>query len=226
MRVLVVEDEARLAGSVARGLRHAAHAVDIAGTVAAAREKLAVGSYDAVVLDVVLPDGSGFALVEELRTAGKTFPILLLTARGAVEDRVHGLNQGADDYLVKPFALEELLARLRALARRVPVLRPETLRVADLIVDTAARRAERGGVPIELTTTEWGLLEFLARHQGQVCSRNQISLHVWDEKYIPFSNVIDAYVARLRRKIDGPGRPALLHTIRGAGYLLGLRPAS
>ncbi|HTL06439.1 MAG TPA: response regulator transcription factor [Gemmatimonadales bacterium] len=226
MRVLVVEDEARLAGSVAKGLRQAAHAVDIAGSAGAAREKLAQGSYDAVVLDVMLPDGSGFALVEELRAAGKTLPILMLTARGAVEDRVQGLDRGADDYLVKPFALAELVARLRALSRRVPVLRPETLQVSDLTVDTAARRAARGGTPIELTVTEWGLLEFLARHQGQVCSRSQISLHVWDEKYVPFSNVIDAYIARLRRKLDQPGRPPLLHTIRGAGYLLGPRPDS
>ncbi len=223
MRVLVVEDEGRLAASVAKGLRQAAHAVDLADTLVMARAKLAQGSYDAVVLDVMLPDGSGFDLARELRTAGQRVPILMLTARDAVEDRVRGLDHGADDYLVKPFALEELLARLRALARRTPELRPETITVLDLSIDTGARTAERAGRRVELTTTEYALLEYLARHPGEVCGRSQISAHVWDESYDAFSNVIDVYIARLRKKIDGPGRASLIHTIRGAGYSLGVR---
>ncbi len=225
MRLLVVEDEARLAASIAKGLRQAAHAVDVAGSLSAARGKLNLESYDAVVLDLVLPDGSGLDLARELRGAQFRIPILMLTARGSVEDRVQGLDSGADDYLVKPFALEELLARLRALRRRAPVLQPELLRVSDLIVDTRSRGAERAGHAIELTTTEYALLEYLARHTGAVCGRAEISTHVWDEQYDPFSNVIDVYVARLRKKIDLPGLPPLLHTIRGAGYLLGLRRA-
>ena len=223
MRILMVEDEPRLAASVAKGLRQAAHAVDIAGSLAEARDKLVAGGYDALILDLMLPDGSGLALAQELRAAGNRVPIVMLTARDAIEDRVSGLDHGADDYLVKPVALEELLARLRALARRSPMLRPETLAVADLTVDTGSRSATRSGQRIELTTTEYALLEYLVRHSGQVCDRGQISSHVWDEKYDPFSNVIDVYVARLRKKVDGPDRPPLIHTIRGAGYSLGLR---
>lgn len=223
MRVLVVEDEARLAASVAKGLRQAAHAVDIAPSLADARARLVSQTYEAVVLDVMLPDGSGFDLASELRRSGARVPILMLTARDAVEDRVRGLDHGADDYLIKPFALEELLARLRALDRRAPDFRPDRMTVGDLQVDPAARGAERAGRPIDLTTTEFALLEYLVRHTGEVCSRAQISSSVWDEDYDPFSNVIDVYVARLRRKVDGAGRPPLIHTIRGSGYLLGLR---
>jgi DNA-binding response OmpR family regulator len=223
MRVLVVEDEARLAASIAKGLRQAAHAVDVAGSLAAARGKLSQETYDAVVLDLVLPDGSGLDLARELRGADIRSPILMLTARGSVEDRVRGLDSGADDYLVKPFALEELLARLRALARRTPAVLAEVLGIADLNIDTRARTAERAGRTIELTTTEYALLEYLSRQTGAVCGRAEISAHVWDEQYDPFSNVIDVYIARLRKKIDRPGLAPLLHTIRGAGYLLGLR---
>jgi len=225
MRLLVVEDEARLAASIAKGLRHAAHAVDVADSLAGARAKLDQDSYDAVVLDLMLPDGSGLDLAREIRGAAQRTPILMLTARGSVEDRVAGLDSGADDYLVKPFALEELLARLRAIQRRTPVFQPEVLHIADLSIDTRARAAERVGRPIELTTTEYALLEYLARQAGTVCGRAQISAHVWDEQYDPFSNVIDVYVARLRRKIDLPGLAPLLHTVRGAGYVLGSRRA-
>lgn len=226
MRILMVEDEPRLATSVAKGLRQAAHAVDVAESLAVAREKLADDPYEVIILDVTLPDGSGLDLAHELRSAGHLVPILMLTARDAIEDRVRGLDHGADDYLVKPFALEELLARLRALGRRTPTLRPETLAVADLTVETGARSAKRGGQTIELTTTEYSLLEFLVRRSGQVCNRTQISSHVWDEQYDPFSNVIDVYIARLRKKVDGGGRAPLIHTIRGAGYLVGLRRES
>jgi two-component system copper resistance phosphate regulon response regulator CusR len=220
MRILVVEDERALAESLAKGLRQAAHAVDLADSLAAARYKLAVEGYDAIVLDLGLPDGSGLDLARELRGRGERLPILMLTARDAVADRVGGLDAGADDYVVKPFALEEVLARLRALERRGPELRPADLVVADLRVDPVSRSAERAGAPVALTTTEYALLEYLARHAGAVLGRAEISAHVWDENYDPLSNVIDVYVARLRRKLDRPGLVPLLHTVRGAGYTL------
>ena len=221
MRILVVEDEAALADALGRGLRQAAHAVDLAPTLAVARTKLALEEYDAMVLDLGLPDGSGLMLARELRHAGNRLAILVLTARDTIPDRVRGLDHGADDYLVKPFALEELLARLRALERRAPELRPPELAGGDLRIDPAARTARRGDREIPLTTTEYALLEFLARHAGAVLGRAQISAHVWDENYDPLSNVIDVYMARLRKKVDLPGLPPLLHTVRGAGYWLG-----
>ncbi len=220
MRLLLVEDEARLADSIARGLRLAAHAVDQADRLSVAREKLALDDYDAVILDVNLPDGSGFTLADELRRRRIPTPILMLTARDSVEDRVKGLDSGADDYLVKPFAFDELLARLRALQRRQPGAQPVVLTAEDLVVDPASRSATRAGRPIELTTTEYALLEYLIRHPGRVCGRATISAAVWDENYDPFSNIIDVYVSRLRRKIDRPGLVPLIHTVRGAGYTL------
>jgi two-component system copper resistance phosphate regulon response regulator CusR len=220
VRILLVEDEIRLAETVARGLRQAAHAVDVAHCLAEARAKVAVEDYDALVLDLVLPDGSGLDFAAELRGRGVSTPILMLTARDAVPDRVAGLDAGGDDYLVKPFAFEELLARLRALGRRAPEARPPKLQVLDLELDPAARTASRAGRPIELTTTEYALLEYLVRNTGVVCGRAAISAHVWDENYDPFSNIIDVYVSRLRKKIDRPGLVPLIHTIRGAGYTL------
>jgi two-component system copper resistance phosphate regulon response regulator CusR len=220
LRILLVEDEPRLARSVAKGLRQQAHAVDVAGTAASAREKFGVEDYDAVVLDVNLPDGSGFDLAGEWRASGHRTPILMLTARDSIEDRVTGLDVGADDYLVKPFAMPELVARLRALQRRAREVRPSVVEVGDLAVDPRTRSANRAGRPIELTTTEFALLEYLARRPGTVCGRAEISAHVWDENYDPFSNIIDVYVARLRRRIDAPGLPPMIHTVRGAGYVL------
>lgn len=220
MRILLVEDEPALAASLRRGLRQAAHAADVAGNLAEARQRLALEPYDAIVLDVGLPDGSGFDLARELRERGTQTPILMLTARDAVHDRVRGLDHGADDYLVKPFALEELLARLRALQRRAPMTRVPAVTVGDLALDPATRSAARAGEPISLTTTEYALLEFLALHAGQVVSRADISAHVWDENYDPFSNVIDVYVARLRRKVDAAGRRPMVRTVRGRGYAL------
>jgi DNA-binding response OmpR family regulator len=220
MRILVVEDETALAASLAKGLRQAAHAVDLAPTLAEARSRLSMERYDAVLLDLGLPDGSGLALAREIRGRGDRVPILVLTARDSVGDRVAGLDAGADDYVVKPFALEEVLARLRALERRAPEFRPSVIAVADLLVDPSARSATRAGAAIPLTTTEYALLEFLARHAGSVLGRAEISAHVWDENYDPFSNVIDVYVARLRKKVDRPGLVPLLHTVRGAGYTL------
>lgn len=220
MRILVVEDEPVLAASLRQGLRQAAHAADVAVGVLDARRKLALEPYEAIVLDVGLPDGSGLALARELRTQGSMTPILMLTARDSVDDRVRGLDHGADDYLVKPFALEELLARLRALQRRAPVTRAPAVTVGDLALDPATRSATRAGQPMRLTTTEYALLEYLALRAGQVVSRADISAHVWDENYDPFSNVIDVYVARLRRKVDAPGRHPMVRTVRGHGYAL------
>jgi DNA-binding response OmpR family regulator len=220
VRVLVVEDEAKLADSLARGLRQAAHAVDTVGRLADARSKLDLERYDAVILDVNMPDGSGFDLAAELRRRAQPVPILMLTARDTVEDRVQGLDSGADDYLVKPFAFDELLARLRALQRRAPDSRAPTLELGDLVVDPSSRIATRAGQVLELTTTEFALLEYLVRHAGEVCGRAAISQAVWDENYDPFSNIIDVYVSRLRRKLDTPGLVPLIHTIRGAGYTL------
>lgn len=220
MRLLLVEDESRLADATARGLRAHAHAVDVAPTLAEARRKLAIEDPDVVLLDVGMPDGSGLDLLRDLRAAGRAVAVIVLTARDGVEDRVTGLDEGADDYLVKPFALEELEARLRALARRAPAWQHHDLVVDTLEVDPVARRARRGGRDVELTATEFALLEYLALHPGVVLTRARISAKVWDENYDPASNLIDVYVARLRRKIDGPGDRPLIHTVRRTGYVL------
>jgi len=220
MRVLVVEDEVRLAASLSKGLRQAAHAVDVAEGVATALAKVGSESYDAIVLDLILPDGNGLDFADELRAAGNSTPIVILTARDAIADRVAGLDRGADDYLVKPFAFEELLARLRAVSRRGPEIRPSVIEIGDLVINTRSRSARRGERPIELTTTEYALIEYLGRRAGEVCSRAEISSSVWDATSDRISNVIDVYIARLRKKIDGPGEPPMLTTIRGSGYVL------
>ena len=221
MRVLIVEDDAGLAGILREGL--AEHHVDatVASTFDEGRERAVLGAWDAVVLDVMLPGGSGFDLCTELRRRGLRTPILMLTARDTVDDRVSGLDAGADDYLTKPFAFRELLARIRALARRGPALVPETLAVADLEVDFGSRNVSRAGRPIQLTAKEFALLEFFVRHAGQVVDRAAITAHVWDENHDPFTNVLEVLVRRLRRKIDDPYVPKLIHTLRGAGYRFG-----
>lgn len=221
MRVLLVEDDARIARFMAKGLRERAYAVDIVGNGEEALYQVAINTYDLVILDVLLPGRSGFEVCRELRKSGERMPILMLTARDAVEDRVTGLDQGADDYLTKPFEFRELLARLRALLRRSGELRPAQIVVADLKLDTGAQTVSRGNSNIPLTTKEYALLEFLARNAGRVVGRAEIAEHVWDETFDPFSNLIEVYVNRVRRKIDmGSTRP-LLHTRRGAGYILG-----
>jgi two-component system copper resistance phosphate regulon response regulator CusR len=173
-------------------------------------------------MDVMLPGGSGFDLCRELRRRDISTPILMLTARDAVDDRVTGLDVGADDYVTKPFAFRELLARVRALARRRPALMKAVVQVADLEVDLSARRVRRGGQVIELTTKEFALLELFVLHRDQVVDRAAITGHVWDENHDPFTNVLEVLVRRLRRKIDDPFEPKLIHTLRGAGYRFGL----
>lgn len=220
MRLLLVEDSPQLADATARGLREHGHAVDIGRTLAEARQLVRLEPYDAILLDLGLPDGNGMVLLDELRRAKAAVPVLVLTARDALDDRIAGLDHGADDYLVKPFALEELVARLRAIARRSAEYRPDSLTVDTLRLDVAARRAWRGTRELALTTTEFSLLEFLARHVGEVIGRARISEKVWDANYDPASNIIDVYIARLRKKVDGPGDAPLLRTVRGAGYSL------
>jgi two-component system copper resistance phosphate regulon response regulator CusR len=225
MRLLVVEDDTHLAELLARGLREQHYAVDVAADGEQALYQAAVTEYDALVLDVGLPRRSGLDVCRELRRRGSRVPVLLLTARDAVQDRVAGLDSGADDYLVKPFALDELYARLRALLRRGHELRPPTLVVADLEVDTGTRRARRAGRDLALTGKEYAMLEYLARHAGRVVGRAELSEHVWDENHDPASNAIEVYVNRLRKKVDAPGGAPLIHTRRGAGYLLAVADA-
>jgi two-component system, OmpR family, copper resistance phosphate regulon response regulator CusR len=220
MRVLLVEDDSGIAHFVAKGLREQSYAVDVSATGEEALYQVAINTYDLVILDVMIPAPDGFAVCKELRRTGHRVPVLMLTARDAVEDRVEGLDCGADDYLTKPFEFRELLARLRALLRRPSALQSPTLSVADLIIDTAGQAVSRGGKLISLTAKEYALVEFLARNAGRVVGRAEIAEHVWDEEFDPFSNLIEVYVNRVRRKIDTRGFKPLLHTRRGAGYVL------
>jgi DNA-binding response OmpR family regulator len=221
VRLLLVEDEPDAARILARGLREQAYAVDVAADGEAACYQATVADYDAIILDVMLPGKDGFEVCRQLREQGLAVPVLMLTARDAVDDRVAGLDGGADDYLKKPFDFRELLARLRALLRRGarPPL-PDRLVVGDVEVDTRARRVFRTGREVALTAREYALLECLARRAGAVVGRAEISEHVWDESYDPLSNVIDVYVQRLRRKLDVRGRASLIRTRRGEGYQL------
>ena len=222
MRVLIVEDDAELAGILQAGLAEHRLEATIARSFGEGRERALRGAWDVVVLDVMLPGGSGFDLCTLLRRRGVRTPILMLTARDTVDDRVSGLDAGADDYLTKPFAFRELVARIRALARREPALVPETVRVADLEVDIASREVRRRGRPIVLTAKEFALLEFFVRHAGQVVDRAAITAHVWDENHDPFTNVLEVLIRRLRRKIADAYEPKLIHTLRGAGYRFGM----
>jgi len=220
MRLLIVEDEPEAARLLADGLREMAYAVDVAYDGVTAIEKAYCNSYDLIILDLMLPGKDGYAVCRELRAAGNTLPVLMLTAQDQVDKKIRGLDSGADDYLTKPFDLGELGARVRALLRRGPALRDPILRVADLELDTRRRSARRAGRAIELTAKEYALLEFLVRQRGQVVGRAEISEHVWDERFDPFSKVIEVYIQRLRRKVDSVGTVPLIHTRRGEGYLL------
>src|SRR3979411_2124453 len=216
MRILLVEDETRMAQAIKRGLRGAAYAVDVARDGEDALYQASINDYDAVILDVMIPKRDGFEVCRELRAQGSRIPVLMLTARDAVEDRIGGLDTGADDYLTQPFEVGELLARLRALLRRGQELRPTIIEVGDLEIDTRGQRVRRNGQPIELTTKEYTLLEYLARNAGKGVGREAISHPGWHATLRPFSKLIEVYINRLRRKVDEPYATALIHTRRGA----------
>jgi two-component system OmpR family response regulator len=218
MRVLVVEDEAKMARAIRRGLEREGYTVDVVGDGGDAVRRARGAGYDAILLDLMLPGVEGFAVCRQLRDAGEWAPVLMLTARDAVEDRIAGLDAGADDYLVKPFAFGELLARVRALLRRCPAERPPVLEVGDVRLDPATREVTRAGVPVRLSAREFALLEYLLRRPGEVVSRNALRDHVWNYGYDEVSNVVDVYIGYLRRKLEQPfGRP-LIRTVRGVGY--------
>ena len=221
MRILVVEDERAAATMLAKGLREHAYAVDVAPDGDAALEQVSINDYDLILLDLMLPRTNGVDVCRRLRADGSTVPILMLTARGGLEERVEGLDAGADDYLAKPYHFPELLARIRALLRRGPALAAAVLTVEDLAIDSRSRSAERAGRPIQLTSKEFALLEFLARRRGEVVGRAEIAEHVWDDSFDPMSNLIEVYIQRLRRKIDDGHAVKLIRTRRGAGYTLG-----
>lgn len=224
MRVLVVEDERKIADFIRKGLSEQGYAVDVAYDGDEAVDWPTVAEFDVIILDVMLPVRDGIEVCSSLRQRGVRTPILMLTAKDGVEDRVRGLDSGADDYLVKPFAFAELLARLRALTRRQPAVLGAVLQVGDLVLDTATRRVARGGTPIDLTTKEHAILEYLMRHPNQVLTRTMIAEHVWNYDFDNASNVIDVHMRNLRRGIDDPFPTKLIQTVRGAGYRISARP--
>jgi DNA-binding response OmpR family regulator len=218
--LLLIEDYALLRKTLAGGLREEGFAVDVAGDGEEGLWYARTGEYDVIILDLMLPKVDGLTVLRKLREEGKSTHVIILTARDSVEDRVRGLDLGADDYLVKPFALEELLARIRALVRRKYEAKAPALQVADLSIDTVHRTASRGGEPLHLTAREYGLLEFLALQAGRVVSRTEVREHLYDFDCEADSNVIDVCVSRVRRKLEQGGRPRLIHTRRGLGYIL------
>lgn len=223
MRVLVVEDDPRMADVIAKGLRENSYAVDIAHDGDAGLYQTSINDYDVIILDVLLPKRDGFEVCSELRVRGNHTPILMLTARAAIDDRITGLDAGADDYLAKPFSFRELLARIHALLRRDTQLRPNVLEIGDLVLDSVSHRVSRANREVQLTAKEYALLEYLARRAGQLVSRAEIAAHVWDDTFDPFSNTIEVYMNRLRKKIDDNHAVKLLHTRRGEGYTLEFR---
>lgn len=221
MRILIVEDEHKVARFLERGLREESYAVDVARDGEAGLYLAQINDYDLIVLDILLPKKDGMQLLQELRAGGSTARVLMLTAKDGIRDRVRGLDAGADDYLTKPFAFEEFLARIRALLRRPTAQAAHsTLQVADLLMNLANRQVLRGDKQILLTTKEYALLEYLMRHPNRVVSRTEIGEHVWDQNFDPFTNVIDVYVHYLRDKIDKGFAVRLIHTVRGVGYIL------
>jgi two-component system copper resistance phosphate regulon response regulator CusR len=220
VRILVIEDEAKTAAYLAKGLGESGFVVDVAPDGEAGLERARSGDYDLLIVDVMLPRRDGWSVVSSLREAGRTTPVVFLTARDLVEDRVRGLDLGADDYLLKPFAFSELLARIRSVLRRGSARQPDELRVADLEIDLPRQRVVRSGGRIDLTATEFALLSLLARRAGQPLSRTVIAEQVWDMNFDPGSNVVDVHVRRLRSKVDDPFERKLIHTVRGVGYVL------
>jgi two-component system copper resistance phosphate regulon response regulator CusR len=220
LRILLVEDEPAAAQMVAKGLREQAYAVDLASDGESALYQASINDYDLILLDINLPGKNGLEVCRELRAQGAIVPVLMLTARDAVQDRIAGLDTGADDYLTKPYAFNELLARVRALMRRGPALTSDTITLGDLVMDKKSRKVTRAGTAIELTAKEYALLEYLLRRADEVVGRADIAEHVWDENFDPFSNLIEVYIQRLRRKIDDNHSKKLLRTRRGEGYVL------
>ena len=220
MRILVAEDEPRMANVIAKGLREQSYAVDLVEDGDAALFQASVNDYDLIVLDILLPQRDGYEVCRELRAHGDTTPVLMLTARASVDDRITGFDAGADDYLTKPFSFREFIARVRALLRRNLQLHPDVVTIADLVVDSVSHRVARADKEVQLTAKEYALLEYLARRRGQLVSRAEIAAHVWDDSFDPFSNTIEVYMNRLRKKIDGDHPTKLLHTRRGEGYIL------
>ncbi len=224
MRVLVVEDEKKTASFIRKALQTESFAVDLCDNGDDALAAVRATPFDAIVLDIMLPGRDGLSVVRQLRESKNATPVLLLSARGEVNERVEGLNTGADDYLPKPFALAELVARVRALTRRGSDHKSPVLRVADLTLDTVNRRAQRRDTGIELTAREYRLLEFLMRSAGRLCGRMMILEKVWDYDFDPGTNLVDVYIRRLREKVDAGFEPKLLHTVRGVGYVLKEQP--
>jgi two-component system, OmpR family, response regulator len=221
MRALIVEDDATIAEFVARGLREASFAVDVAADGEAALERMRQQAYDVAVVDLMLPKRDGLSVIDQMRRQSIHTPVLILSARRSVDDRVKGLQAGGDDYLTKPFAFAELLARVHALVRRATrAPDPTSLTVDALVLDLLSRRATRGGTPIELHPREFALLEYLMRNAGRVVSKTMILSHVWEYNFDPQTNIVDVLVSRLREKIDRPFEKRLLHTVRGVGYVL------
>ena len=220
MRILVVDDDRRLCAIIKRGLLEEAYAVDLAYDGEEGEYLAEVNPYDLIILDIMLPNKDGIEVCQELRAKKINTPILMLTAKDTVEDRVRGLDTGADDYLVKPFAFSELLARVRALLRREGMSKSPELRVGDLTLNTLTRQVWRGQRPIELTTKEYVILEYFMRHPNVVVTRTMIEEHAWDYDFDSLSNLVDVYIRRLRRRIDNEGEDSLIQTVRGAGYRL------
>lgn len=221
MRVLVIEDDRAIAGFIANGLRQEGFAAETAADGVEGLDRARGEAWDVIIVDVMLPRLDGLSLVEALRRAGAHTPVLFLSAKHTVDDRVKGLQSGGDDYLTKPFAFAELLARVQALVRRgTAAAEPTTLTVADLTLDRLTRRVERAGTPIDLRPREFALLEFLMRNAGKTVSKTMVIAHVWDYSFDPGTNIVDVLVHRLREKVDKPFEPRLLHTIRGVGYVL------
>ena len=224
MRLLVVEDEENLRTVIRKRLMKEGYSVDACGDGQEALDYMAVSPYDTVILDIMMPKMSGMEVLKKMRAGGDQTPVLFLTAKDGIEDRVKGLDSGADDYLVKPFAFEELLARIRVMIRRQSDSASDEMTLADLTVDAGKHPVTRGGKAIELSAKEFAVLEYLMRHQGQVLSREQIEQHVWDFDYEGGSNMVDVYIRYLRRKLDEGYEKKLIHTVRGAGYVMREQP--
>ena len=220
MRILIIEDEKKVAGFIKKGLEEETYAIDVAHDGEEGLHLGSEGQYDLIILDIMLPKVDGLEILSQLRNQGSDVPILLLTAKDAVDDRVTGLNKGADDYLTKPFAFSELLARVRVLLRRGKAEVKTILQVDDLTLDLVSHKVDRGGDEIELTGKEYSLLEYFMRNQDKVLTRTMIAEHVWDYNFDTFTNVIDVYINHLRKKIDKGRQNKLLHTLRGVGYIM------